>query len=80
MKFRNLGRTGVQVSQLCLAQCLSAAMPTQAKPQMYRRPVNAGPLSTANSYNKGESEKMVGSLMAGHRGGRAGNQNFENGG
>ena len=70
MKFRNLGRTGVQVSQLCLGtMSFGSDADSGEAGKMYQAARECGVnfVDTANSYNKGESEKMVGSLLAGHR-------------
>ena len=70
MKYRVLGRTGVQVSQLCLGTMSfggDADEPTAAA--MYRAGREAGInfFDTADQYNKGRSEEVLGQLASGHR-------------
>ena len=70
MKYRVLGATGVQVSQLASAPCRSAAMPTQRESaRMYRACRDAGInfFDTADQYNKGRSEEILGELIRGER-------------
>jgi len=70
MKYRLLGRTGVQVSELCFG-CMSfggdADEATSAR--MYRACREAGInfFDTADQYNKGRSEQILGELVRGHR-------------
>src|SRR4051794_41785364 len=70
MKYKPLGRTGVQVSQLCYG-CMSfggdADEATSAR--MYRACRDAGInfFDTADQYNKGRSEEILGELMRGSR-------------
>src|SRR6201991_4938321 len=70
MKYKLLGRTGVQVSQLCFGTMSfggDADEPTSAS--MYKAVRNAGInfFDTANEYNKGVSEEILGRLIQGHR-------------
>jgi len=70
MKFKTMGRTGIKVSQLCFGtmsfggdadETISAAM--------YKACRNAGInfFDSANVYNRGRSEELLGKFMAGHR-------------
>src|SRR4030095_13234876 len=70
MKHKLLGTTGVQVSALCYG-CMSfggdADEATSAR--MYRACREAGInfFDTADQYNKGRSEQILGELVRGHR-------------
>ena len=70
MKYKLLGRTGVQVSQLCFGTMSfggDADEPTSAA--MYKTVRDAGVnfFDTANEYNKGVSEEILGRLAREHR-------------
>ena len=70
MKNKLLGRTGVQVSQLCFGTMSfggDADEPTSAS--MYKAVRDAGInfFDCANEYNKGVSEEILGRLAKGHR-------------
>ncbi len=70
MKYKLLGRTGVQVSQLCFGTMSfggDADEPTSAS--MYKAVRDAGInfFDTANEYNKGVSEEILGRLAKEHR-------------
>ena len=70
MKYKLLGRTGVQVSQLCFGTMSfggDADEPTSAS--MYKAVRDAGInfFDTANEYNKGVSEEILGRLAREHR-------------
>jgi aryl-alcohol dehydrogenase-like predicted oxidoreductase len=70
MKYKLLGRTGVQVSQLCFGTMSfggDADEPTSAA--MYKAVRDAGInfFDTANEYNKGVSEEILGRLAKEHR-------------
>ena len=70
MKYKLLGRTGVQVSELCFGTMSfggDADEPTSAA--MYKAVRDAGInfFDTANEYNKGVSEEILGRLSRGHR-------------
>src|SRR5687768_15960073 len=70
MKYKLLGRTGVQVSQLCFGTMSfggDADEPTSAA--MYKAVRDAGInfFDTANEYNKGVSEEILGRLAKPHR-------------
>ena len=70
MKFRLLGRTGVQVSQLCFGtMSFGGDADENASAAMYKAGRDAGInfYDTANQYNNGRSEAILGRLMQGHR-------------
>ncbi len=66
MEYRSLGRTGVQVSKLCLG-CLNfgAATGPEDSQRMIDRALDAGInfFDTANSYGRGTSEETVGEAL-----------------
>jgi aryl-alcohol dehydrogenase-like predicted oxidoreductase len=66
MEMRSLGRTGVMVSPLCLGAMNFGGPTTEADSfTIMRRAIEAGInfFDTANSYNSGESEKIVGKFL-----------------
>lgn len=67
MEFRNLGRTGVKVSTLCLG-AMNFGGPTDEATsiQIIDRAIDGGInfIDTANVYNAGESERIVGKALA----------------
>jgi aryl-alcohol dehydrogenase-like predicted oxidoreductase len=70
MDFRALGRTGVRVSQLCFGTMSFGGDADEAtSAQMYRACREAGInfFDTADQYNKGRSEEILGALARGHR-------------
>jgi aryl-alcohol dehydrogenase-like predicted oxidoreductase len=70
MKFRSLGRTGLQVSQLCLGtMSFGGDADAAAAAAMYKAARDAGInfVDTANQYAEGRSEEILGGLMQGHR-------------
>ncbi len=70
MKFRTLGRTGIQVSQLCFGtMSFGGDADEQMSATMYRACRDAGInfFDTANQYANGRSEQILGNLMQGHR-------------
>jgi aryl-alcohol dehydrogenase-like predicted oxidoreductase len=70
MKYRVLGRTGVQVSQLCFGTMSFGGDADEAtSAAMYRACREAGInfFDTADQYNKGRSEQILGELASGHR-------------
>jgi len=66
MEYRQLGRTGVMVSPLCLG-AMNFGSPTdrQESIAMIHRALDAGinMVDTANVYNNGESERIVGEVL-----------------
>jgi aryl-alcohol dehydrogenase-like predicted oxidoreductase len=70
MKHKPLGRTGVQVSELCFG-CMSFGGDADEamSARMYRACREAGInfFDTADQYNKGRSEQILGELARGHR-------------
>jgi len=66
MDYRNLGRTGVKVSQLCLG-CMMFGGKTEAEDSydIIDRAIDAGInfIDTANVYSRGESEKVTGEAL-----------------
>jgi len=70
MTYRTLGRTGVQVSRLCFGtMSFGGDADAATSAAMYKATREAGVnfYDTADQYNKGESEKILGGLMKGHR-------------
>ena len=70
METRNLGRTGVKVSPLCLGTMnFGGPTPEADSIRIIHRALDAGInfLDTANMYNAGESERVVGKALAGGR-------------
>jgi aryl-alcohol dehydrogenase-like predicted oxidoreductase len=72
MEFRALGRTGVQVSQLCLGTMMFGEWGTKdhdESARIIRRALDAGInfIDTADMYSDGESEEIVGKAIAGRR-------------
>src|SRR5436190_7873719 len=70
MKYKLLGRTGVQVSQLCFGTMSFGGDADEAtSAAMYKAVREAGInfFDTANEYNKGVSEEILGRLIQGHR-------------
>lgn len=70
MKHRPLGRTGVQVSELCFGtMSFGGDADESACAAMYRACREAGInfYDTANNYNHGRSEEILGRLSKGHR-------------
>jgi aryl-alcohol dehydrogenase-like predicted oxidoreductase len=66
MEYRNLGRTGVQVSALCLGGMLFGEPTDEAEAlKIIDRALDAGLnfLDTANIYNRGRSEEIVGRAL-----------------
>jgi len=66
MEYRNLGRTGVKVSALCLG-CMNFGQPTPEADSMdmIDRAIDSGInfLDTANVYSRGISEEVVGKAL-----------------
>jgi aryl-alcohol dehydrogenase-like predicted oxidoreductase len=70
MDYSPLGRTGVQVSRLCFGTMSFGGDADEAmSAKMYRACREAGVnfYDTADQYNKGRSEEILGALMQGHR-------------
>jgi aryl-alcohol dehydrogenase-like predicted oxidoreductase len=70
MEYRVLGRTGVQVSRLCFGTMSFGGDADEAgSAAMYRACREAGInfFDTADQYNKGRSEEILGQLARGHR-------------
>ena len=66
MEYRSLGRTGVMVSPLCLG-AMNFGSPTSEADSLaiINRALDAGInfIDTANVYNAGESERIVGEAL-----------------
>ena len=70
MKTKPLGRTGVQVSQLCFGTMAFGGDADAAEAaRMYGAARDAGInfIDTADQYNAGKSEEILGELIRGHR-------------
>jgi len=70
MKFKPLGRTGVQVSELCFGTMSFGGDADEAmSAQMYKACRDAGInfYDCADQYNAGKAEEILGRLMKGHR-------------
>ena len=70
MEFRSLGNTGVKVSELCFGvMSFGGDADDDSALAMYNRCRDAGInfFDTANAYQSGVSEEMLGTFMAGHR-------------
>jgi aryl-alcohol dehydrogenase-like predicted oxidoreductase len=72
MELRKLGRTGVEVSPLCLGAMMFGAWGNtdhEASIQIIHRALDAGInfIDTADVYSQGESEEIVGRALAGGR-------------
>ena len=70
MEYRNLGRTGVKVSQLCLGTMMFGRSTNEADSvAIIERALDQGVnfVDTANAYSAGASERYVGKALAGGR-------------
>lgn len=70
MEYRNLGRTGVKVSQLCLGTMMFGRRTGEADSiRIIEHALGEGInfIDTANAYSLGESERIVGKALAGRR-------------
>jgi aryl-alcohol dehydrogenase-like predicted oxidoreductase len=70
MKFKPLGRSGVQVSELCFGTMSfggDADEPTSAALYKTCRDAGINFYDCADQYNKGKSEEILGRLIKGHR-------------
>ncbi|HUO68484.1 MAG TPA: aldo/keto reductase [Gammaproteobacteria bacterium] len=68
MEYRNLGRTGVKVSQLCLGTMMFGRSTSEADSvAIIERALDQGLnfVDTANAYSAGASERYVGKALAG---------------
>ena len=70
MTYRNLGKTGIKVSPLCLGTMMFGgqtddAVARRITDKAYEQGVNF--IDTANGYNGGKSEEVVGRLIAERR-------------
>jgi aryl-alcohol dehydrogenase-like predicted oxidoreductase len=66
MKYRTLGRTGVQVSSLCLGTAnFGDPTPEETAREIMQAALDAGinTFDTANNYNRGESEQIIGRFL-----------------
>ena len=75
MEYRNLGRTGVKVSELCLGTMMFGRATGEAESiPIIHRALDEGInfLDTADIYGMGESERIVGKALAGAAGGSGG--------
>ncbi len=70
MQYRNLGRTGTQVSRLCLGTMMFGGPTSEADSiRIIHQAIDDGInfIDTANIYNAGQSEVVVGKALAGRR-------------
>src|SRR3984893_16642479 len=72
MKYRKLGRTGIEVSPYCLGAMMFGAMGNSDHDDSIRiihRALDAGInfIDTADVYSQGESEEIVGKALKGRR-------------
>jgi len=70
MKYKPLGRTGVQVSQLCYGtMSFGGDADEAASAEMFKavRDLGVNFFDTADQYSKGKSEEILGKLMRGSR-------------
>ena len=70
MEYRQVGRTGVKVSSICLGTMAFGGQADEAEAsRMYQRSLDVGVnfLDTANVYNQGRSEEILGRLIDGTR-------------
>lgn len=70
MEYRVLGRTGVKIAPLCLgAMNFGAATPEDEAIRIIHKALDAGInlIDTSNSYQQGDSERIVGKALAGGR-------------
>lgn len=66
MEYRLLGRTGVRVSPLCLGTFnFGSSTPENGSINITHKAIDAGInfIDTANTYNRGESERLVGKAL-----------------
>ena len=70
MEYRRLGNSGLKVSALCLGAMMFGEQTDEAvAARIVESAFDAGVnfIDTADGYAKGESERMVGKLIAKHR-------------
>ena len=70
MELRQFGRTGMRVTEVCLgAMTFGRETPEDESAQILARYLDAGGnfVDTANTYNRGASEEILGRLLAGRR-------------
>ncbi len=70
MKFKQLGRTGVKVSELCFGtMSFGGDADAEQSQRMYTACLDAGInfFDCADGYSGGEAERLLGGMMAGHR-------------
>ena len=70
MEYRNLGKTGVKVSSLCMGtMSFGGKADKSASKAIFNKCLEAGVnfFDSANVYNDGESEKILGECIQGHR-------------
>jgi len=70
MELRQFGRTGMRVTEVCLgAMTFGRETPEAESAEILGRYLDAGGnfVDTANTYNRGASEEILGRLMAGRR-------------
>lgn len=70
MKFRTLGKTGIHVSNLCFGtMSFGGIADEETSISMYKQCREAGInfFDTANIYNEGRSEEILGKCISGHR-------------
>jgi aryl-alcohol dehydrogenase-like predicted oxidoreductase len=80
MQYRSLGRSGIQVSPLCLGTMMfgnqtDETTARQITDRAFEQGINF--IDTANVYNDGKSEEVVGRLIAGNRDCRGGGRKPE---
>jgi aryl-alcohol dehydrogenase-like predicted oxidoreductase len=70
MEYRNLGRSGLKVSPLCLGAMMFGGQtdePTAARIVGHAQEAGINFIDTANAYNNGRSEEVVGRIIASQR-------------
>jgi len=70
MEYRRLGRSGIRVSPICLGTMLFGSRTDEAEAQRIveeAREAGVNFIDTADSYNNGETERIVGRLIKQHR-------------
>jgi aryl-alcohol dehydrogenase-like predicted oxidoreductase len=70
MNYKNLGRSGLKVSSICLGtNNFGAQVSEQDSIKIVQRAIDSGInlIDTANMYTKGRSEEIIGKALQGHR-------------